>query len=169
MNANRRTGTWTALATLLSLNLAAPNADAGAGGAASPGLAAPEDAELIAAYRADDSNQKAQTWDQYRSWVHTFYKGNLMSAGWSRFGESTLSPVKEPEARRAVADELAALGRIISLEWAKDAGVRKIDTADLRRWNDQIAPARKTEDGDGRRTLEALRAVRKIAESRRQG
>lgn len=167
MNTTRRTGTgtWTALATLLSLSLAVPTA--GAGGSAVPTLAAPEDAELLAAYRADGSNQKAQTWDQYRGWVHTFYKGNLMTAGWSRFGEATLSPVKPPEARRAVADELAALGRIISLEWAKDSSVRKIDTADLRRWNDQIAAARKTDDGGGQRTLEALRAVRKAAESRR--
>jgi hypothetical protein len=159
MNTARRMGTRTVLTTLLTLALAA------SAGAAD--LAAPGDAELFAAYQADGSNRKAQSWDQYRSWVHTFYKGNFMSAGWSRFGEATLGPVKAPEARQAVAVELADLGRIIGTEWAKDAGVRKIDTADLRRWNDQIAAARKTDDGSGKQTLEALRAVRKLAEGRR--
>ncbi|WP_165071430.1 hypothetical protein [Paludisphaera rhizosphaerae] len=162
MTTTRRAATWTTLATLISVSLAATNAVAGG----SP-LAAPDDAELFAAYRSDGSNQKAQTWDDYRSWVHTFYKGNFMSAGWSRFGEATLSPVKAPEARQAVAGELTELGRIIGLEWAKDASVRKIDTTDLRRWNDQIAAARKIDDGSGKATLEALRAVRKLAESRR--
>jgi len=162
MTTTRRNGTWAALATLLSLGVTAPHAVA-----AGAALAAPADAELLTAYRADGPNQKVQTWDQYRSWVDTFYKGNFMSAGWSRFGEATLSAVKVPEARQAVAAELAELGRIIGLEWAKDASVRKIDTSDLRRWNDQIAAARKADDGSGKATLEALRAVRKVAENRR--
>jgi hypothetical protein len=131
-------------------------------------LDVPDDAELLAAFKGDCANQKVQSWGQYRGWVQTFYRGNLMSAGWTKFGQVTVSALKSAAARQAVIAQINDLGRIISREWAKDSSVRKISTADLRRWNDVIATARQCDDGSGRRIIEALRAVRKTVESRRR-
>ena len=64
--------------------------------------------------------------------VQTFYKGNLMSEGWSKFGEVTVNTVTSADARCVVIGQINELGRIISCEWAKDASTRKITTSDLR-------------------------------------
>ena len=130
-------------------------------------LDVPDDAELFAAYQGDCSNQKVQSWGQYRGWVQTFYRGNLMSEGWTKFGHVTASSVKSAEARQAITAQINDLGRIIGLEWAKDSSVRKITTTELRRWNDVMAAARQSDDGSGQRIIEALRAVRRLAENRR--
>lgn len=130
-------------------------------------LDVPEDAELYAAYRSDRSNEKVQNWEQYRGWVQTFYRGNLMSEGWSKFGQVTVSAVNSSESRQAVIGQINELGRIISREWAKDSSVRKITTSDLRRWNDVMATARQRDDGSGQQIIEALKQVRRLAESRR--
>jgi hypothetical protein len=127
-------------------------------------LDVPDDAELLAAYKGDCANQKVQSWGQYRGWVQTFYKGNLMSDGWTKFGQVTVSALKSATARQAVIAQINDLGRIISREWAKASSVRKITTADLRRWYDVIATAHQSDDGNGQRIIEALRAVRRMAE-----
>jgi hypothetical protein len=127
----------------------------------------PNDAELFAAYQSDHSNQKVQSWGQYRGWVQTFYKGNLMSDGWTKFSEVTVSKVKSAEPRQAVTTHVNELGRIISLEWAKDSSVRKITTADLRSWNEAMATARQSDDGSGQQIIGVLRAVRRMAENSR--
>jgi hypothetical protein len=129
-------------------------------------LTVPDDAELFAAYQSDGSNQKLQSWGQYRGWVQTFYEGNLISEGWSKFGEVTVSTVKSAAARQAVIAHINKLGRIISLEWAKDSSVRKITTADLRRWNKVMATARQSDDGSGQQIIDALKAVRGMVENR---
>jgi hypothetical protein len=130
-------------------------------------LDVPDDAELLEAYQGDRSNQKVQSWGQYRGWVQTFYKGNLMSEGWTKFGQVTVSVVRSAETRQTVILQINELGRIVGREWAKDSSVRKITTADLRRWNDLMATARQNDDGSGQRIIEALRAVRRLAENRR--
>jgi hypothetical protein len=127
----------------------------------------PNDAELFAAYQRDRSNQKVQSWGQYRDWVQTFYKGNLVSEGWIKFGEVTVGKVKSAAARQTVIAQINELGRIIGLEWAKDSNVRRITTTDLRRWNDVMVTARRRDDGSGQRTIDALKAVRRLAENQR--
>ena len=117
-------------------------------------LDVPEGAELFAAYSRDRSNQKVQSWEQYHGWVRTFYKGNLMSEGWRKFGDATVSTVKSAPAHQAVRAQITELGKIISREWAKDSSVRKITTADLRRWNDLMVTARQSDDGSGQRTIQ---------------
>jgi hypothetical protein len=164
-------GRWLSFAVFLALCTSVHEACAGEGTAVSiriiSVLDVPDDAELFAAYNGDRSNQKVQTWGQYRGWVQTFYKGNLMSEGWTKFGQVTVSAVKSAEARRAVIARINELGRVISRDWAKDSSVQKITTADLRRWNDLMTTARQSDDGSGQRIIEALSAVRKMAESRR--
>jgi hypothetical protein len=46
------------------------------------------------------------------------------------------------------------------MEWAKDSGVRKISTTDLIRWNPTISAARRSENGSGERSKEAVLKVR---------
>ena len=171
MSCTLRAGRWLPLAILLSICTPAVEAVAGADTAVSDQSTAvldlPGDAELLAAYQGDRSNQKVQTWKQYRGWVKTFYQGNLMSDGWNKFGEVTAGTVKSAEARQAVAARITELGRIIGLEWAKDSSAQKITTSDLRRWNDFIARARQSDDGSGRQIIAALEAVRSMAKSRR--
>ncbi len=68
--------------------------------------------------------------------------------------------------RQAVIAQVGELGRIIGLEWAKDSSVRKITTADLRRWNEVMATARQSDDGSGQQMMNAMKAVRIMARSR---
>ena len=79
----------------------------------------------------------------------------------------TAKAVKSAGARQAVIARINELGQIISREWAKDSSVRKITTTDLRRWNDLMATARQSDDGSGIRIIQALTAVRTMAESGR--
>ncbi len=166
-----RAGSWVPLAVFLSLCTPAREVTAGEDNAV-PGrnttvFDVPGNAELFAAYQSDQANQKLQSWAQYRGWVQTFYKGNLMSEGWTKFAEVTASKVKSPRARQAVIAQVGELGRIIGLEWAKDSSVRKITTADLRRWNEVMATARQSDDGSGQQMMNAMKAVRIMAENRR--
>jgi hypothetical protein len=171
MNHTNRVGGWVAFAVVLSLCTPALEAVAGEDTAVparnTAVLDVPNDAELFAAYQSDRSNQKVQSWGQYRGWVQTFYKGNLLSEGWSKFGEVTVSKVKSAEARQAVIAQINELGTLIGLEWSKDSTVRTITTADLRRWNEVMATARQSDDGSGQQIIDALTAVRRMAENRR--
>ena len=171
MYQTNRAGSLVRFAVLLSLCTLGRETVAGERTALPAGnttvLAGPDDDELVAAYQSDRSNQKLQSWGQYRGWVQTFYKGNLMSEGWSKFGEVTVGKVKSATARHAVIAQINELGRIISLEWAKDSSVRKITTTDLRRWNDVMTAAQQRDDGSGQQIIDALRAVRTMAERRR--
>jgi hypothetical protein len=171
MSYTNRTGSWVTWAVLLSLCMPVHQAVAGEDLAVpartTSVLDVPDDSELYAAYQGDHSNQKVQSWGQYRGWVQTFYDGNLMSEGWTKFGRVTVSALKSAAARQAVITQVNELGRIISREWAKDSSVRKITTGDLRRWNDVMTSARANDDGSGQRIIEALIAVRRMAESRR--
>jgi hypothetical protein len=124
----------------------------------------PVEAEVLAEYHRDRANKKLQTWRQYWDWVQTFYNGNILSEGWTRFSQVTLGAVKSDSSRHAVVKNLNELGKLISREWAKDASVRKITTTDLRRWNDSIIAARRGDDGSGERILDTLKLVRENVE-----
>jgi hypothetical protein len=51
------------------------------------------------------------------------------------------------------------LGKRISMEWAKDNGVRKVSTGDLSGWNAMINQARRAETGSGARLKAVLKSV----------
>jgi hypothetical protein len=115
-------------------------------------------------YQRDMANGKLQTWDQYWEWVQTFYAGNLLSDGWTKRGDQSLAAVKSRENRQGLIDRYNSLGKIVSREWAKDYSVRKISTADLRRWHQAMADAVRTDDGSGERIKKALDSIRVQAE-----
>jgi hypothetical protein len=123
-------------------------------------LYTPIEADVLSAYHSDPANKKVQTWEQYWGWVQTFYRGNILSEGWTKFSQVTLDAVKSEAERLPVKKTLNELGKIISQEWAKDASVRKINTTDLRRWNETISAARRVDGGSGQHLMSVMKSIR---------
>jgi hypothetical protein len=111
-------------------------------------------------YEKDAFNRSLQTWDQYWSWVRTFYNGNFLSRGWTRETQATIQVVASPTSRRAVTRLLNEMGRDVAAEWAKETAARKIHLADVKRWGDKIRSARESDDGGGTAILVAAREIR---------
>ena len=130
-------------------------------------LYAPIEAELLAEYDQDVANKKVQTWQQYWEWVQVFYKGNLLSPGWTAFTKVTLDTVKSEQIRPTVLERLNVVGKIIGQEWAKHASARRITTADLRRWNEMIVAARRDDGGNGQHLLSVIDSIRDKVEKLR--
>jgi hypothetical protein len=132
-------------------------------------LYTPTEAEVRAEYQRDLANQKLQTWREYWGWVQSFYKGNLMAAGWTKYSETTLEEVKADDARPLLLKKINRLGKLIGQEWAKHDRVRKINTTDLKRWNDAITDARRKDDGTGQGILSAIDRICVQAERQLKG
>jgi hypothetical protein len=124
----------------------------------------PNAEDFRAEFRRAPVSRNGQTWEQYWSWVQTFYNGNRLADGWTTYCSKTLAAVKANDQRRAIVGQTNELGKIISREWAKDASLGKIKTADLFRWNDVIVRARRSDDGHGRAIMKAIQTVRADAE-----
>ncbi|HKI21559.1 MAG TPA: hypothetical protein VKA15_26935 [Isosphaeraceae bacterium] len=124
------------------------------------GWYAPTEDDYRPEYDRDRVNQRVQTWNQYWGWVTSFYNGNAFSAGWSRQAKASVGVVKSATKQKELTELLNDLGKRISMEWAKDNGVRKISTADLNRWNSVIIRAQRAEKGTGDRLQAALLQVR---------
>jgi len=124
----------------------------------------PTEQDFLSEYHRGPAKPKSQTWEQYWGWVQVFYKGNLLSEGWTKHSDATLAVIKSDEQRRKVVKQINELGKIISREWAKDDTVPKIKTTDLIRWHDAILRARRSDDGRGRDIVKALETVRHDAE-----
>ena len=161
--------------TTIVINLCSP-APLGTVGMAAPGdseldetLYTPVEAEVRAEYQRDLSNQKLQTWSEYWGWVQGFYKGNLLADGWTKYNQATLAAVKAERARRSILTKINRLGKVISQEWAKHGSVRKITTTDLRRWNDAISEARRTDDGTGRGIMKTIDTIHEQAQKQLSG
>jgi hypothetical protein len=132
-------------------------------------LYTPTEAEVRAEYQRDLANQKLQTWREYWGWVQSFYKGNLMAAGWTKYSETTLEEVKADDARPQLLKKINRLGKLIGQEWAKHDRVRKINTTDLKRWNDAITDARRKDDGTGQGILSTIDRICVQAERQLKG
>jgi hypothetical protein len=105
-----------------------------------------------------------QTWDQYWGWVQAFYAGNLISDGWTKHGERSLAAIKSGENRQDLIEQYNELGKIVSREWAKDYAIRKITSADLRRWHGAVTEAVRMDEGRGEKIKKALDTIREQAE-----
>jgi hypothetical protein len=127
-------------------------------------LYTPAKEDFLPEYERDQANNKIQSWKQYWGWVQDFYKGNLLADGWTRHSARTLAAVKSDENRQTLTEQFNALGRLVSREWAKVDDVRKITTADLRRWNKALTEAVRVDDGSGEKIKKALGQVREQAE-----
>jgi hypothetical protein len=120
----------------------------------------PSENDFRREYERDMANQRLQTWNQYWSWVTTFYNGTTLTPGWSSQTRSSIGLVKSKQKRDELIILANELGKQISREWAKDRGAGKISTADLIRWSPTIAAARRDENGSGERLKEAVLKVR---------
>jgi hypothetical protein len=164
---------WLAFTTIVFLCLPAhqePVCVAGPGESpADESLYTPVEADIRAEYQRDLSNQKLQTWREYWGWVQSFYRGNLLADGWTKYSETTLNVVKVEADRRTILRKLNRLGKVIGQEWAKDGKVRRITTTDLRRWNDAIVEARRRDDGTGQGITRAIDTIREQAEKQLAG
>jgi len=129
-------------------------------------LYAPAKGDFLPEYERDRANGKVQTWDQYWGWVQAFYAGNLIADGWTKHGEQSLAMIKSSENRQDLIERYNELGKIVGRQWAKDYAVRRITTADLRRWHEAVAEAVRTDDGSGEKIKKALDKVREQAEKR---
>ena len=164
---------WLAFTTIIFLCLPAhqePVCVAGPGeNQVDESLYTPVEEDIRAEYQRDLSNQKVQTWREYWGWVQDFYKGNLLADGWTKYSQATLDVVKAEAGRRTILTKINRLGKVISQEWAKDGKVRRITTTDLRRWNDAIGEARRSDDGTGQGITKAIDTIREQAEKQLAG
>jgi hypothetical protein len=127
-------------------------------------LYSPAKEDFLPEYERDRANGKVQTWDQYWGWVQAFYAGNLLADGWTKHGEQSLAAIKSGESRQDLVERYNELGKIVGRQWAKDYAIRKITTADLRRWHEALTDAVRTDDGTGEKIKKALKKVREQAE-----
>lgn len=120
-------------------------------------------------YDRDAKNRGRQTWDQYWGWVGDFYRGNLLSAGWTRQGRRLSDALTSEETRRTIRAKLNDLGKEICREWAKDNAVRKVDTAALSRWGRSMEAAKSRDGGTGEEILRSIEVMRQEYEKMMKG
>jgi hypothetical protein len=73
-------------------------------------------------------------------WFKKFYEGTVFVKGWKYHMNDMLQkvPADEKEKIRGLLDDF---GKKIGYEWAKDNNVRKIDTATLQKWGNDLRTA----------------------------
>lgn len=122
-----------------------------------------DEAFFRARYEADAANRARQSWDEYWSWVRTFYEGKRFPPvpGWRDRERDGLARVADAD-RAAVQAAFAETGRAIAAEWAKDNAVRRVSTDDLKSWGKSFSDAA----GDAKRLLAALGNVRETVAKR---
>jgi hypothetical protein len=129
----------------------------------------PDERDFRPEYNRDAANQAKQSWDKYWSWIGTYYDGNLLSSGWTKESQDLLKGVKSEPTRDELRASLNHLGRRLAAEWAKDNGVRKIDTSALKDFGERLQKAKERDDGNGQALREAIEAVRADVETKLKG
>ncbi len=92
---------------------------------------------FAARYAADRANAARQTEADYLAYVRQFYRGTGWIQGWSSLDAELV------KAEPGLAEDLADMARVIAAEWAKDNGVRRIDSACLQVWAAALQAARR--------------------------
>lgn len=164
---NRRRGPrmslWASMALVLVVGWGGPlRAQGRSGDPANGGVLAvykPVATDFRPGYLSDATNGQVQTWDQYWGWVNSYYQGNIVSNGWIKETETSLARVADAATRQELLKEMNEAGRLVSREWAKDSGVRKINTSDLISWGNRLSTARRDEKGSGADLLATARLI----------
>ena len=85
-------------------------------------------------YSADKPNSRVQTEAEYLAWVTNFYLGtSLIPISWNQIEADVLLMVVESE-RNHIGEQLNQLGLLISQDWSKDNGIRKVSSSMLSLW-----------------------------------
>lgn len=109
-----------------------------------PQGAAPRE-HFVRHYRADAANQRVQTREEYLYWVRRFYKGYSLVPGWFSITRQILKSL-DGDHHTLAEQELYELGERIGSEWAKDNGVRRIDTRTTAIWGQAAMEAARRGD-----------------------
>jgi hypothetical protein len=96
-------------------------------------------------WRSAAVNQTVQSEDDYLLWVRRFYQGYNLVPGWLSMS-AQVNERLTPRERAAVARSLRELGSRIGAEWAKDNGVRLVNTRMVAVWRDALLEALAQED-----------------------
>lgn len=103
-------------------------------------------------YENDDANRRVQTATEYYRWVIRFYEGwPMFPAGW-RDTETQLLEGVNDERYPIIKAKLSYLGHLVSGEWAKDNGVRRIHSSMLMVWGQLLREAH--EDAEKERIID---------------
>lgn len=76
-----------------------------------------------------------------REWYKKFYEGTFLVKGWKSRMNEILKGLPA-EDRGEMGQQLEDLGRKIGMEWSRPNDVRKIDTAHLQRWGNDLKSAK---------------------------
>ena len=82
------------------------------------------------------------TSESEQKWLKKFYEGTFLVKGWNEQVRNLLREIPADE-KEGVKSLLDIVGDKIGREWAKDNSVRRIDTARLKQWGDELNRARK--------------------------
>lgn len=98
----------------------------------------PDTRVFRAVYATDEENQRRQSEAEYLAWVLSFYEGNLAyQSGW-RDIQSYVFEAPDPDAARALREQLRQVGIAIGSEWSRHNDIRRIDSRMLSLWGSTI-------------------------------
>lgn len=90
-------------------------------------------------YERDENNRAVQSRENYLVWVVRFYKGwDLYQDGWDTMTRDILLAIDDDARKDRVRRKLAALGKLISGEWAKESDNRRIRSRELSIWGQAL-------------------------------
>ena len=77
-----------------------------------------------------------------QEWFQKFYEGTFLIKGWKHRMQELLQAIPASD-REKVEGLLEGLGRKIGREWARENRLRRIDTAALQKWGDELRSAKR--------------------------
>ena len=110
----------------------------------------------------------------YFHWIQTFYRGNVLTKGWTQYATQLLSRVAE-NARPRLAAKLNVLGQTIAAEWAKENAYRRIYTRrdqgypNMQDLLDRFNDVTRSETGTGSVVESFLDTAQRVAEKAIRG
>ncbi len=77
-----------------------------------------------------------------QEWFQKFYEGTFLIKGWKHRMKELLQAIPDSD-REKVKGLLEGLGQKIGREWARENQLRRIDTATLQKWGDDLRSAKR--------------------------
>ena len=77
-----------------------------------------------------------------KEWFRKFNNGTLLVKGWKAQMKELLDDIPDQD-KESMGVLLAELGEKIGWEWAKDNNVRRVDTAMLQQWGENLKAAKR--------------------------
>ncbi len=100
-------------------------------------------------YELDPENRSSRSWERHWGWVEVFYRGNVLSRGWTANCGRILGYLPESFHQDDLIKRMNVLGRLVASEWSRRNNIRLITTNDLIRWGSLLRRAIRNRDQDG--------------------